>query len=383
LSQAVQRMFHSFISSSERRPRGRWTLFFLIVFAIIGGAEAALRVASLRMLLPPRSHFYHPAIARRLDALEMLLDRRTRVDVLFIGSSIVLSNVDPLFFDEIAGWHGRQIVSFNAGLAGLWPRGVELYARHLWLPTARPRVVVQGIRYAELAATTDAKNETQIWTGRVEPAWRRTDLRTRVYTMPVSHIYLLQYQGVLTRILQQFRTGWIPPPNPEETDLAYTSRGYRPRDKPRNSSIDTWEVDLPNEGTCNDRPCRIGLDALRRTIRAARMTGSAYILVNVPEHSSRWKTQDGARRYAHYVNTMRIFAAEEGVDFVDPTDGDPYRFEHAAYNDFAHLTADGARLFTRMLADRLVPVIRAAATTQDVPRRKSVRAGFRWAWEKS
>ena len=60
---------------------------------------------------------------------------------------------------------------------------------------ARPRIVVQGIRYAELAATTHAKHPTQVWTGRVEAAWRTSDVVTRMHAAAVRNLHLLQYRG--------------------------------------------------------------------------------------------------------------------------------------------------------------------------------------------
>ena len=324
---------------------------------LLVSAEAALRVPQVRALLPPRTHYYHPAIAHRLDTLERVMQVYGRVDVLFIGSSIMLTNVHPLLFDSLAA--PRQIVSFNAGLPGLWPTSVHLYAEHLWLPLTRPRVVVQGVRYPELAATTHAKNETQVWSGRIEPSWREASALTRAYAAAVSRIFLLQYYGAGTRYLQQFRDGWIGA-RVAMDDEGRAMRGYSPRGKPLDASPDTWTPDLPNEGTCARPRCEVGFAALRRTIAAARAAGAAYVIVNVPEHSIRWRDADSLDRYRHYVESLRAFAAAERVGFIDPTDGDPFRFAEMPYHDSAHMTAAGSRQFTRELAGRIVPILETA-----------------------
>mgnify|MGYP006170882099 CR=1 FL=1 len=344
-------------SSSDRRPRN-WGAFALILLVAVAGAEIALRRPAVRRLLPPRTHYYHPVIAQRLDAIDRLRAVYERVDVLFVGSSIVLTNVHALLFDQIVA-QGGGLVSFNAGLPGLWPTSVHLYAEHVWLPAARPRVVVQGVRYPELAATTHAKNETQVWTGRIEPAWRDSDWLTRLHSAIVARSYVLQYRGALTRRLQQFQDGWNGAVDPEEDDT-YAIRGYTPMGPPAARRAEDSQPDLPNDGTCEVGRCDVGFAALRRTIAAVRAAGAEYVLVNVPEHAFRWRGPDGPDRYRHYVRTLQAFAEAERVGFIDPTDGDPSRFVATPYFDLSHMTAAGSRQFTRALAGRMGPVLEAA-----------------------
>jgi len=355
--------------SGVERPR-HWRTFFALVLLVVAALEASLRFPEVRGLLPPRTHYYHPAIAQRIDAIDRVIRVHRRVDVLFIGSSIVLTNVHPLLFDSVAARQPDDLVSFNAGLSGLWPTSVHLYAEHLWLPLTRPRIVVQGVRYAELAATSHAKNETQVWTGRIEPSWRKAGVLTRLEAAAVSRITLLQYRGVLTRLLQRFRNGRIGTVDADE-DEEYVVRGYHPRGAPLTASVDEWEHDLPNDGTCHADRCRIGFAALRRTIAAVRAAGGVYVLVNVPEHPARWSGPDAVARYRQYVGSLRMFAAAERVGFIDPTDGDPSRFAETPYNDMAHMTAAGARQFTRELAGRMATIIETT-----LPRPRALHAAL-------
>jgi hypothetical protein len=338
-------------SSSEARPPRRWNRFAFLLVVLIGSAELALTSPLVRGLLPPRTHYYHPVITTRLDALERLVAEHERVDVLFVGSSTILTNIDPLHFDRLVATRARGVVSFNAGLPGLWPVSVSLYAEHVWLPVARPRVVVQGIRYAELAATTHAKHETQVWSGHIEPSWRDADWSTRLYAAAVKRIHLLQYRGAAVSLLQKYRHGWV---DDDEGDSLnpYDTRGYEPR-PPANTAPATWQPDLPNDGVCGEEGCSIGFAALRRTIAAARRVGSRYVLVNVPEHASRWRGPDARERYRDYLRRLQEFASSEGVAFVDPTEGDPFRFANVPYHDLAHMAAAGARQFTAVVANRI------------------------------
>ena len=333
----------------------------MIALLLLGTGELALRFPQIRAALPPRTHYYHPAVARRIDAMERVLMVHNRIDVLFIGSSIMLTNVHPMLFDHLVGEQPNRLVSFNAGMAGLWPASVHLYAEHLWLPLSRPRVVVQGVRYPELAVTTHAKNATQVWSGTIEPTWRESDLLTRLHAAMVERVYLLQYRGASTRFLERFRGGWVGEYDPELDD-AYTSRGYTPLGKSDVGPPETRTPDLPNDGTCDEGGCEVAFAALRRTIAAVRAAGASYVLLNVPEHAARWRGPGGVDRYAAYVRSLRQFAAAEGVAFIDPTEGDSFRFEHTPYNDLSHMTAAGSRQFTQALANHLAPLMNLRLT---------------------
>jgi hypothetical protein len=357
-------MRHSSTSSSDGWPRrgGGWRSFALITALALLGAEAALRFPEVRALLPPRTHFYHSFIATRLDGLERLTRVHGRVDILFVGSSIVTTNVHPLLFDTLVGGESGSLVSFNAGVPGIWPSSVHLYLEHVWLPVARPRIVVQGVRFAELAATTHAKHETQVWTGRVEAAWRDTDFITRGYAAVVRNVHLLQYRGTWNSTLDRYRNGRVG--GAANDDLGSAFRGYEPRPAGLRD-IRQWEEDLPNHGTCDVGACRVGFEALRRTNAVTRAAGAAYVLLNIPEHEMRWLGPGAADRYLAYLAALREFAAAEGVPLIDPTAGRLGTIDSALYSDFSHMTAEGSRQFTRAVASQIGPLV--AATLRGQP----------------
>ncbi len=106
-----------------------------------------------------------------------------------------------------------------------------------------------------------------------------------------------------------------------------------------------------------------------------RAAGGEYVLVNIPEHAARWRGPGGADRYRHYVRALRTFAEAERIGFVDPTDGDPFRFDAMPYYDLSHMTAAGARQFTRALAGRMGSVLRAALPQRGVQAEAAPDAG--------
>lgn len=353
-------MHHSSTSSSETRGRPRWAVWCAATALLLAGAEGLLRLPSLQSWLPTRTHYYDAGVAVREDALKTTLAAHGHVDVLFIGSSIVRTNIQPLTFDGLVQRRtGYPVISFNAGLSGLWPGAVVLYLEHVWLPLAKPRLVVQGIRYPELAATTHALQPHQVFSGRVEAAWTKTTGVTRAYSAAASRIRLLQYRGTLTRVLERYSNGRPGPLAADGREFGIDPRGYTPRlptlreARARGLAKDEEPV---SEGVCLPDGCRVGFTALSRAIAAVRRSGADYLLVNIPEHGTRWRGEDGRRRYHDYLRALRAFARSEGVRFVDPTEGDPYTFQNdVEYSDTYHMSPAGAARLTSILAARIDP----------------------------
>ena len=63
-------------------------------------AELILRTPIVMSLLPIRTHYHEAGIVRRVEALERVLAERGSIDILFVGSSIVRCNIQPLDFDR-------------------------------------------------------------------------------------------------------------------------------------------------------------------------------------------------------------------------------------------------------------------------------------------
>jgi hypothetical protein len=351
-------MPRSSISSSDgvRNPR-RWKAWAAATVFLLVGSEALLRIPAIQDALPTRTHYHDVGIVVREDALRRTLRAHGRIDVLFVGSSIVRTNIQPQTFDRLIQSRTREsIVSFNAGLSGLWPEGVALYLENVWMHLAKPAVVVQGIRYPELAATTHALRADQVFSGSVEAAWRESSWRKRAYSAAAANLRLLQYRGTLTEVLQRYTNGRPGPASLTDRGFGIDPRGYTPRlptlREARQRGL-IREENFPPEVICPDA-CARGFAALRRAIVAARGKGAQYILVNIPEHGTRWRGEQALDRYREYLVRLRAFADSEGIVFMDPTEGNPYSFQNDDdYSDTYHMSPAGAERLTSMLAARL------------------------------
>jgi hypothetical protein len=346
------------------RPR-IFSAGFAAIAAAVLLAELVLRLTAVRDAMPIRTHLHEPGVVVRMQTLDALTRQVPNIDVLFIGSSIVRCNIRPLLFDQLLRRRGVGVVSFNAGMSGLWPRAVDLYAQQLWLPRARPRVVVQGIRFGELFPSRNARRYEAIVTSPVESAWRASGPWAWARAAAFERIHLLQYRGIWPAWLQRFANGRSAAPEDDEQRVFTDARGWTPR-------LPTLDVvrarrllkdERPNPNLAAGGDVHDALEAIRDTARAARRGGAAYVLVNVPEHAFRWSGDDGDARYGAYLEALRGLAAPEGFAFVDVTDGDRTRFsDDRDYSDYHHMSPDGATRFTTMLASAFdTSLVRSAA----------------------
>jgi hypothetical protein len=260
----------------------------------------------------------------------------------------------PTIFDPLVEANQRQhLVSFNAGMSGLWPAAVRLYLEDLWLPAAHPRVVIQGIRYGELFPSKRERSYGDISSGIVESSWEEPGRVSQLRARTFETFRVLQYRGALPSWLMRYRNG-RPDPTVEDEVHVYTDpRGWTPRTPTLDVVLSRQLLndERPN-GMLHDSPeTRGALEAIRRSFRATRRSGAQYILVNVPEHAFRWSGPDGRQRYEAYLGALAQLAHAEGFPFVDVTGGDPALFSSPLdYSDYHHMSPAGARRFTTLLA---------------------------------
>jgi hypothetical protein len=331
-----------------------WLLTGAAVAAVLAATEATLRIPAVRDALPIRTHLHEPGVVVRLQTLERLLETEQHVDVLFAGSSIVRCNIMPTIFDPLVDQDRRQhLVSFNAGMSGLWPDAVRLYLEDLWLPAAHPRIVIQGIRYGELFPSKRARSYGDISSGILESSWEQPGPVSRLRARTFETFRILQYRGALPSWLLRYRNGRPDPVVDDEVHVYTDSRGWTPRTPTLDVVLSQQLLgdERPN-GMLNDSPeLRGALEAIRRSFRATRRSGAQYILVNVPEHAFRWSGPDGRERYEAYLDALTQLARAEGFAFLDVTGGNPALFSSPLdYSDYHHMSPAGARRFTTLLA---------------------------------
>ena len=319
-------------------------------------AELILRTPIVMSLLPIRTHYHEAGIVRRVEALERVLAERGSIDILFVGSSIVRCNIQPLDFDRAVMGRGLRAVSFNAGLSGLWPKAVALYVEHLWLPKAHPSIVVQGIRFGELHNSPRARRESAILSGPIESRWQTPGPSSALEIAALERVHLLQYRGTMPRWLAAYGGGAPGQDLDDDERVTTDPRGWTPRLPTLDVVLSRGllKTEAPYSGPMKDAETEAALASIVRTAELCRRANVRYVLVNVPEHAFRWSTPGGAERYGEYIDTLQSLAASQSFEFIDVTNRDPHRFANdAEYSDYHHMSPAGAHRFTLMLASEL------------------------------
>ena len=331
----------------------RFNLFSRVVIvtsALLLFAEMLLHLDEVRKFLPEPRPYYSDNVEKRLRALRNTIEEKGKVDLLFIGSSIVRTNFRPLPFDEaIFEETGIPVVSFNGGFSDLAPDRVRLYLENFFLKYASLRIVLQGIRYPELAGSSEAEDYKRFRKGCIERAWLDQSLFGKLKVFAMENIQLLYYKGMLTAALQRFYSF-------NRSIFKIDARGYNMTggsslsDAKRKSRIDA--IEPPYSGTHTLNKDHKGFLHLKRTINICKNHGIVYILVNVPEHGDKFlNTVEGKNIYKMYISELKKFAEHESILLIDITNGSPESYRnYDDYSDYHHMSAAGADRFTKELA---------------------------------
>ena len=193
-------MFRS--STSSSKPR-RFSLRRAPVIAVgvVVAVEILLRLPGVAGALDEPDVYYQPGVQERLDAVAVVEVAHGRIDVLFVGSSVVRTNIRPHEFDQIVGGVGPPMVSFNGGLSGLTVDASRLYVERLWLDAVRPRILVQGVRYRDLVDAAAAEEFEPFGRSRRESLWLDGSPVAWVQAFLLNHSRLVQHAGLLTEFL--------------------------------------------------------------------------------------------------------------------------------------------------------------------------------------
>jgi len=126
-------------SALSSPPRRRWVVVTVFVVASLLLAEIIAR--AVEPSLPPPDQWPTTQTEAKADQIAQLAADGSPIDVVFLGSSVVVQGVDPVAFNKAAG----DLTSYNAALDGASLRSIEVWARDVVFPNLDPKVVVIGI----------------------------------------------------------------------------------------------------------------------------------------------------------------------------------------------------------------------------------------------
>ena len=350
-------MYPSSTSNSKTQPAKTVTLrsrlfspFLLVVLFVLVACELLLRLDGVQAILPSPNRYYQPGVETRLQALSKTVLEEGPIDLLFIGSSAVRTNFRPLLFDErLATEAGVEIITFNGGFSDMTAALTPFYLEHFWLEHTSPRLILHGVRYAELTDPDQPTTYTHFQTGDFESLWLSNSPLDKVRLGALQSSQLLYYQGLLKDILFFF-------PAAPSSGFAIDSRGYNepgltlPEAKAQGNIADISE--FVYQDSLDVTALAVGLAGLEQSLALAQAQGIEFVLVNIPEHGAKYlQESNGRSRYTFYIQQLQAFADKHGIAFVDITNGDPAAFQDDLYfSDYTHMSRVGAEKFTTDLA---------------------------------
>jgi hypothetical protein len=147
-----------------QRPFGRtliMTAVILVLYFFVGEAVARSDRFQAKFAGPTWGS-RHAHFERQLDHLNHFVNHVGPVDCLFLGSSMVISDIDPLSFaNAYQNESGEAIRCFNFGVDGLSALGAAALAKIL-VADYQPRLLVYGTDARDYAVEPEAEDATAI-----------------------------------------------------------------------------------------------------------------------------------------------------------------------------------------------------------------------------
>jgi hypothetical protein len=297
--------------------RSTATLVLLGVFLALVGAEIAVR--SIADELPDPRAWPTPETQIKFTQIEALEASNAGLDVVFIGSSVLESGIDPELLERLSG-----LTSYNAALPFSSPLGNEIWLRDFVLPRLEPRTVVIGLGVwpNESTAQDDllalglrSVEFSASWGLRLELVERRRQLRNWSETLESRR---RTQSGLITT--RGHQTVYYDKVRPLGGD-------------PHFSASRTADMSADNYA------------ALVRTLEVLQQAGIDVVILIEPIGCPPILEACGEFDLAEHPG--RVLAAQYGIPVIDATARD---WPTEMYADSAHFNLSGAVAFTELFA---------------------------------
>lgn len=322
----------------------RWCRVVLAGALVLASSEVGVR--TIEDELPDPLLWHSHETQRKVEQI----DQRSGdgVDVVFFGTSMVNAAVIPSEFEALVE---GDVETYNAGLSSGQPLLMEAWSLDVVIPKLSPDLVVIAVSSVDLSDAGDGA--TVFYDAFVDSPGGERALGTE-NALERSDRWLQNRSALVANraSLRDPRALWD------------AIRGEEPAGDPVALSIDDdgygsfrntqqFEDRVRQDGIAGVTRWSLGprnIAALQGMIAGARADGAQVVLVQLPvtkeyvdEHPN------GADDYASFERALREIADPVAVPVLDLDAMTDHRF----FSDELHLNVDGARLFTRSLADAM------------------------------
>jgi len=346
-------------SNSDLARAGGPPRALLLALVLLGAVELGFRLAD------PREMIAYELGEQEYHAVKLWAERIGSPELAVIGSSRAREAIDaPALAERLGARLGRRVSVGNFACAGGTAEESQAVLDHLLRQPVRPAQVVYGVTLRQLwGQGLEFSRAAIFW--RLADWWRAYD----AYVGRVDASLPTVLRGGLERISAAFayrrRVRQV---------LAEWLLGLPRRPTPLAGQATEWQQRVPDLSLLGERiddrrvawyvgrllrGGRYPLDpdkveALRRTLRAARGGGVELVVVELPLAAILLRHLP-AGVVEQAMDQIAAVCAQEGVRFVRLTELGQ-RFEDADFLDQSHLNRRGAGRLSMALADRvLVP----------------------------
>lgn len=328
----------------KRRPSLVAVLAFL---AIVGIAEGAARIGELRVA--PAPTWGTVRIDTKVAQMQTLAEAGG-VDVVFLGSSVAETGINPQAFVAGSEWSDT---AFNAGLTAAGPQAVEMWAQEVVLPLLQPEVVVIAMTSRDLndAGVTQANTLNRY----VDSVGRARFLGTPSFGQRLESE--LSRWSALMRLRRnlsaphQFLTELASPLDSHITDFGFVTllenRTYANDDDSNGEQLANYQLNDYWVGGVESA-------ALRRIIDLFVASGAEVYVVDMPVLDAAYEPlhPNGAADIASYGAALAAVVNASDAIFLDATGVATDTTMFANHN---HLNGVGADRLTAWLAEQITP----------------------------
>jgi len=334
-----------------KRPFGTtFVLSIAILACLVIAGELLLRWGAVQSRLPFPSYGNHNrSLDVKLHLLERMVRREGPPDCLFLGSSLVNTDIDPEAFTEAyRKTTGKSVRCFNFGINAMSPHPGAKIARIL-NRLYRPKMVVWGITPNDLNPRRK-KRQLAIEDGN----WVRYQLGEINFNgWLIDRSYLFRYY-------LRFRF-WMDYPEinkiHRENEAQSTMYGFRPDRAVNMASNGEWaEMDASFRKISGHwKTDRRILPMLHQSFLAN--PGIALVLAEMPVHRSCYRYyQQGEKTHWRILSEIEQFTRQHHIHFIPAVLHKPLADEE--WLNPTHLNNNGARQFSRWLGKRVGSAVR-------------------------